>query len=257
MKISVVTPVYNGQETIRFCIESVSNQSFPSIEHIIVDGASTDKTTDILKEYPLKWISEKDNGIYDAFNKGINMATGDIICFLGTDDMYADTNVLQQIANAFTTHPEISIVYGDMVFVDKNDISKITRYWKSSPFKPGLFKKGWLPQNHALFIRRSVFQQHGLFNLQFKVSSDYELQYRFFEKLQLNTLYLPGVMVKMRAGGVSNSGVRNVYKNLKECYDVLKFHKVKHPFSYIINTILYRSKQVFIPADIKKMYKPK
>jgi glycosyltransferase involved in cell wall biosynthesis len=257
MKITVITPVYNGQETIRSCIESVSNQSLSCKEHIIVDGGSTDKTIDVLKGHPVRWISEKDNGIYDAFNKGINMATGDIICFLGADDMYADTNVFQSIVDTFIARPEIAIVYGDMIFVKRGDISKITRYWKSSPFKPGLFRKGWLPQNHALFIRRSVFHEYGSFDLQYRSASDYELQYRLFEKLQLNSFYLPGIMVKMRAGGVSNSNLRNVYKNLKECYDILKFHKVKYPFPYIINTIFYRFKQAFVPSNIKKMYQSK
>ena len=256
MKITVITPVYNGQETIRSCIESVSDQSFPFKEHLIVDGASTDKTIDILKEYPLKWISEKDNGIYDALNKGINIATGEIICFLGSDDMYAQPHVLQKIANAFETNPEIDIVYGDMIFVERDDISKITRYWRSSPFKPGLFKKGWLPQNHSLFIRRNVFEKHGLFNLQFEIS-DYELQYRFFEKLNLQTLYLPGIVVKMRSGGVSNSSLQNIYNNMKGIHDILKFYKVKHPYIYVINTLFYRFKQVFIPSDIKKTYKSK
>jgi glycosyltransferase involved in cell wall biosynthesis len=256
MKITVITPVYNGDETIRSCIESVSAQSFPFKEHLIVDGASTDKTVDILKEYPLKWISEKDSGIYDALNKGINMCAGEIVCFLGSDDLYAQPHVLQKIADTFNQNPDTDIVYGDMIFVDRNDISKITRYWKSSPFRPGLFKKGWLPQNHTLFIRRHVFEKYGLFNLQFEIS-DYELQYRFFEKLNLKTLYVPGVTVAMRSGGVSNSSLQNIYNNMKGIHDVLKFYKVKHPFTYIISTLFYRFKQVFIPSDIKKMYKSK
>jgi len=143
-----------------------------------------------------------------------------------------------------------------MIFVDRNDSSKITRYWKSSPFRPGLFKKGWLPQNHTLFIRRHVFEKYGLFNLQFEIA-DYELQYRFFEKLNLKTLYVPGVTVTMRSGGVSNSSLQNIYNNMKGIYDILKFYKVKHPLPYIINTLLYRLRQVFIPSEIKKMYKSK
>ena len=143
-----------------------------------------------------------------------------------------------------------------MIFVDRNDSSKITRYWKSSPFRPGLFKKGWLPQNHTLFIRRHVFEKYGLFNLQFEIA-DYELQYRFFEKLNLKTLYVPGVTVTMRSGGVSNSSLQNIYNNMKGIYDILKFYKVKHPLFYIINTLLYRLRQVFIPSEIKKMYKSK
>jgi len=256
MKISVITPVFNGEGTIRSCIESVIEQNFSSGEHVIVDGASCDKTIDIIKQYQLKWISEKDKGIYDALNKGINLSTGDIICFLGSDDMYSHPDIFQKIADTFDRNPENDIVYGDMIFVDRNDTSKITRYWKSSPFRPGLFKKGWLPQNHTLFIRRHVFEKYGLFNLQFEIA-DYELQYRFFEKLNLKTLYVPGVTVTMRSGGVSNSSLQNIYNNMKGIHDVLKFYNVKHPYTYIINTLFYRFKQVFIPSDIKKMYKSK
>jgi glycosyltransferase involved in cell wall biosynthesis len=256
MKISVITPVFNGERTIRSCIESVLEQNFSSREHVIVDGASSDKTIDIIKQYQLKWISEKDKGIYDALNKGIILSTGDIISILGSDDMYSHPDIFQKIADTFDRNPDTDIVYGDMIFVDRNDTSKITRYWKSSPFRPGLFKKGWLPQNHTLFIRRHVFEKYGLFNLQFEIA-DYELQYRFFEKLNLKTLYVPGITVTMRSGGVSNSSLQNIYNNMKGIYDILIFYKVKHPFTYIINTLFYRFKQVFIPSDIKKMYKSK
>ena len=260
MKISVITPVYNGQETIQSCIISVLNQSYPDKEYIVVDGGSTDKTTEILKTYTspvLKWISEKDKGLYDAFNKGIMIATGDIVCFLCADDMYAHPNVLQKIADVFASNPEAEIVYGDIIYVDKDDLSKIQRYWKSSAFKPGLFKRGWLPPNTALFIRRSVFLQHGLFSLQYKMAADYEMQYRFFEKLQIKSVYISDVMVRMRSGGMSNAGISNMYTSLKECYKALKYHKVKNPIFYIINTMFYRLRQILIPTDIKEVYKLK
>lgn len=254
MKITVITPVFNGQETIRSCIESVLTQSYPDKEYIIIDGGSTDNTVDILKTYKdrsLKWISEKDNGLYDAFNKGIMMATGNVVCFLCADDMYEHTNVLLKIADTFRIHPEAGIVYGDIIYVDKDDLSKIKRYWKSSPFKPGLFKKGWLPPNTALFIRRSVFLQHGLFSLQYKMASDYEMQYRFFEKFRVNSVYISDIMVRMRSGGMSNSSLQSIYKSLKECYNALKDHKVKFPILYIMNTLFYRFKQTFIPKHVK------
>jgi len=251
MKFSVITPVFNGERFIRDCIESVLNQNYSDKEYIVVDGASTDRTVDILKEYSLTWISEKDRGLYDAFNKGINISTGDIVCFLCADDMYAHTNVLQLAADTFASNPGADIVYGDIVYVDRNDLSKVTRYWKSSPFKPGLFKKGWLPPNTALFIRRSVFIEHGLFNLQFKMASDYEMQYRFFEKLRIKTSYISNIMVRMRSGGMSNAGLSGMYKSLNECYKALKQHNVKFPIVYIINTLFYRLRQVFIPSHIK------
>jgi glycosyltransferase involved in cell wall biosynthesis len=252
MKISVITPVYNGEATIRFCIDSVLKQDYPDVEHIIIDAVSTDKTVEILQEYPVKWISEKDTGLYDAFNKGIQMATGDIVCFLGSDDFYDQPGVLQLVARTFTANPEADIVYGDIVYVKKRDITKITRYWKSSPFRRGLFRKGWLPPNTALFIKRSVFNQHGYFNLKFKLAADYELQYRFFELLRLKAIYVPGIMVRMRSGGVSNSNWKNIYKSLKECYQALRLHHVRFPLIFIINTLFYRLNQVLIPTRIKK-----
>lgn len=256
MKITVITPVFNGQETIRSCIDSVLIQSYPDKEYIIVDGKSADNTVDILKTYKdksLKWISEKDKGLYDAFNKGILMATGDVVCFLCADDMYEHNNVLLKIADTFRTHPETDIVYGDIIYVDKDDLSKIKRYWKSSPFKPGLFKKGWLPPNTALFIRRSVFLQYGLFSLQYKMASDYEMQYRFFEKFRVNSIYISDIMARMRSGGMSNSNLQGMYNSLKECHEALKHHGVRFAFLYIINTIIYRLKQTFIPDQIKKI----
>jgi len=256
MKISVITPVFNGEEMIESCIESVLGQDHRSKEHVIVDGGSKDKTVEIIKKYQVKWLSEKDEGLYDAINKGIKMSTGDIICFLGSDDMYSHSNVYREVSNKFEANPGIDIIYGDMIFVDRNDTSKIVRYWKSSQFKPGLFKKGWLPQNHTLFIRRNIFENYGSFDLRFEIS-DYELQYRFFEKLKLNTLYIPGVIVKMRSGGVSNSSIRNIYNNMKGIYNILKFYKVRGALIYIVNTLFYRYRQTFIPSEIKHTYKSK
>ena len=258
MKISVITPVFNGQDTLRSCIQSVLNQNHADKEYIVVDGGSNDKTVDILKTYSskdLKWISEKDKGLYDAFNKGIRMATGDVICFLCADDMYTHENVLQTISNTFNSHPEYDIVYGDIIYVNRKNLDKIDRYWKSSPFHPGLFKKGWLPPNTALFIRKNVFDKYGTFDLRFKFASDVDLQYRFFEVHRLNTFYTPGIFVTMRSGGVSNSSWKGMYKSLKECYEALKSHNEKFPFLFVFNTLFYRLNQVFIPKEIKKNYK--
>jgi len=254
MKISVITPVYNGQETIQACIESVLMQSYPDKEYIIIDGGSTDNTIDILKRSTnnsVKWISEKDKGLYDAFNKGIMMATGDVVCFLCADDMYEHKNVLQIIADTFVSHPGTDMVYGDIIYVDKDNLSKIKRYWKSSPFKPGLFKKGWLPPNTALFIKRSIFLKHGLFSLDYRMAGDYEMQYRFFEKLRIPSFYISNIMVRMRSGGMSNSDLKGMYKSLKECYNALKNHKVRFPLFYIINTVFYRIRQLPIMRKLK------
>jgi glycosyltransferase len=258
MKITVITPVFNGETTIKTCIESVLNQTYRSMEYIIVDGSSKDNTVAIIKEYHderLTWVSEKDSGLYDAINKGIKMSSGDVICFLCADDMYANNTVLEKIGNVFDNNPDKDMIYSDIVYVNRNDLTKIDRYWKSCTFEAGLFKKGWLPPNTALFIKKRIFLEHGMFSLDYKFASDFELQYRFFEKLKIKSLYSPGILVKMRSGGVSNSSLRNMYRSLRECYLALKSHKVKYPLPYIINTVFYRLRQVFIPSAIKKLYK--
>jgi len=256
MKISVITPVYNGGEMIRYCVNSVAKQSYNNKEHIIVDGLSSDNTVSIIKSFEyghVKLLSEGDKGIYDAFNKGINLATGDVICFLSADDMYAHADVLQSMAALFESHTQIDMAYGDIVYVDRHDLSKINRYWESSPFKSGLFKKGWMAPNTALFIRKNVFRKYGVFNLKFKMASDYELQFRFFETHKLESLYAPGIMVRMRSGGISNSSLKNIYDSLKECYKALSDQNVRFPFVYIINILFYRLRQTKIPNAVKKL----
>jgi glycosyltransferase involved in cell wall biosynthesis len=237
-------------------MDSVAKQTYPNKEHIIVDGFSSDGTVAIIKNYGgnhIKLLSEKDKGLYDAFNKGIELADGNIICFLCADDMYAHENVLQSIADAFQLHPETDMVYGDIIYVDRHELSKVVRYWRSSSFTPGLFKKGWMAPNTALFIRRDLFKKYGAFDLKFKMASDYELQFRFFEKHQLKSMYVPGIMVRMRSGGVSNSSLKNIYKSLKECYIALLGQDARFPFIYIINTLFYRLRQTKIPPAISKL----
>jgi glycosyltransferase involved in cell wall biosynthesis len=201
----------------------------------------------------IKLLSEKDAGLYDAFNKGIGLADGDVVCFLCADDMYAHENVLQTVAETFRSSAEADMVYGDIAYVDRNNLSKVRRYWKSCQFRKGLFKKGWLPPNTALFIRRDVFKKYGAFSLEFRMASDYEMQFRFFEKHLLKSVYVPGIMVYMRSGGMSNSNLRSMYTSLKECYNALSGQKVVFPIFYIVNTLFYRLRQTRIPSHIKKM----
>jgi len=256
LKISVITPVYNGETMIKDCMASVLHQTYQNKEHVIVDGLSSDNTAEVVtstKTEFVKLISEKDKGIYDAFNKGISLASGDIICFLSADDMYAHEHVFQSIADIFHKQPGLSMVYGDIIYVDRDDLSKVVRYWKSSPFKPGLFKKGWMAPNTGLFIRKDLFTKYGLFNLNLKMASDYELQFRFFEKYKLQSVYVHNLIVRMRSGGVSNSSLRNIYKSLAECYTALRQQKIRFPFIYIINTLIYRFRQTNIPDEIKQL----
>lgn len=255
MKISVITPVFNGELLIKDCMKSVADQTFQNKEHIIIDGLSYDNTVGVIQKFGndyVKLLSEKDRGLYDAFNKGIELAGGDVVCFLCADDMYAHENVLQTIASAFGSLPEADIIYGDILYVERSNLSKIVRYWKSAPFKQGLFQRGWLPPNTAVFIRRQVFEKYGIFNLKFKMAADYELHFRLFEKHKLKSIYLPGIIARMRSGGVSNANIKNMYHSLKECYEALLDQGVRFPLIYIINTLFYRLRQTVVPFRIKK-----
>jgi len=214
IKISVVSVSFNSKNTIDNAISSVISQSCKNIEYIAIDGGSTDGTVDIIKSYGgkiTKFISEPDKGIYDAMNKGIRMASGDVIGILNSDDMYADDAVLKDVAETFE-RTGADAVYGDLVYVDKDDTNKVVRYWKSGPYKPGSFRKGWHPAHPALFVRKAIYDKYGVFDTSFDISADFELMLRFFEKHKIKTAYLPRVLVKMRMGGESNGSLANIIK---------------------------------------------
>ena len=213
MGVSIITAVYNGVQTISDCIESIQNQSCP-VEHIIIDGGSTDGTIDIIEEYKsdiARVVSEPDNGIYDAMNKGIQLVSGDIVGILNADDFYADSTVLEKVADAFADK-SIGSCYGDLQYVGKNDTKKVIRYWKSSKYKHGKFKYGWMPPHPTFFVRRSIYEKFGFFNLELGSAADYELMLRFLLKHKITTTYIPKVLVKMRAGGMSNASLKNRLK---------------------------------------------
>ena len=200
MRISVITVVHNNVENIKDAIDSVHGQTYKNIEHIIIDGLSTDGTVEIVKSYGKKinkFITEKDKGIYDAMNKGITLASGDIIGILNSDDIYFDDNVLEDVVNVFKEKQSDSI-YGDLIYVEKNNINEVVRYWKSSAFKLGSFAKGWHPPHPTFFAKRNLYQNYGLFDLNMKVSADFDLMLRFLEKNKITTSYIPRVLVKMR-----------------------------------------------------------
>lgn len=208
MKISIITITYNSQLTVEDTIQSVITQDFPNIEYIIIDGLSKDKTLDVVNAYSKyihRVISEKDNGLYDALNKGIRVASGDVIGMLHSDDVYADTRVISKIAQQFAADPEVEGVYADLVFVDRNDTGKILRTWKAGEFEPDAFKKGWMPPHPTFFVKKSVYDRFGGFNLDLKLSADYELMLRLIHKHGIKISYLPETIVKMRMGGISNT----------------------------------------------------
>lgn len=242
MKISLITATYNSRKHLPSVLESIRQQTYPNLEHILVDGGSTDGTVEYLRQckLPLYIISESDQGIYDALNKGIQRATGDIIGFLHSDDMLASPQTLENIANAFSNSsfslPEpvegregASILYGDLVFIDQQDPNKVVRYWQSQSFKPAMLRRGWMPPHPTLFMRREVYEKHGLFNIHLKCAADYDYILRVFQDKTLNIHYLPEVITKMRMGGVSTKGIRNLLNKKKEYYWVLKNNKMPNP----------------------------
>ena len=210
MKISIITACYNSELTIESTIQSVLEQDCSSIEYIIIDGNSTDKTLSIIEKYKSKIdlvISENDKGIYDALNKGIKNSSGDIIGFLHADDFFKSNNTLTNVLNSFSD--DIDMVYGDVEYVSKENLSKVTRYWKSGNYKPGIFKWGWMPPHTGFFLKKSCYYKYGLYSLELGTSADYELMLRMFELHRLSHFYLPQIITCMRLGGVSNRTLKN------------------------------------------------
>lgn len=223
MKISIITVCYNSAKTIGDTLKSVANQKDVNIEHILIDGASTDETIKIIKQYDsvTTLISEPDKGIYDAMNKGIALATGDIVGTLNADDFYANDHVLSEVSRIFLD-PNIDACYGDLVYVSEVNAAKAVRFWKSNNYKSGLFKSGWMPAHPTFFVRKNVYEQLGKFNLNYKIAADFELLFRFIEKNKVNTKYLPKVIVKMRLGGTTNKSIYNVIRQNKEIFTILR-----------------------------------
>lgn len=241
--------------TIKTAIESVMMQTYINYEHIIMDSCSNDKTGEIVKSYKsskIRYFVEKDNGCTDGLNKGIEKITGDIVYFLCCDDILFDENVFQDVINCFENNKKLEMCFSDIVFVKRDNTKEILRYWKSSNFEPGIYNTGWIPAFTSLFVTKSALQQSGSFDLQFTYGADLDIMYRFLEKDRLVSKYIPRVLVKMRAGGMSNAGIIGIVNGLKIYYDVLKFHGMKFPFISIPLTLIYRSKQLIIPNSIRQ-----
>lgn len=226
MKVSIITVVYNAEHTVAGAIESVLSQDYKNIEYIIVDGASTDGTLNVVKKHKqhiAKIISEKDKGIYDAMNKGIAAASGDIIGILNADDFYASKDAISSIVKEFK-NAKSDAVYSDLVYVDQLNTDKVVRYWKSSSFSKKMFFNGEFPPHPTLFINRSVYKRLGAFRIDLKLSADFELMLRYLGKNAITTSYMPKVLIAMRMGGASNASVKRIWKSLMECVKAFKIN---------------------------------
>ena len=208
---------------------NIYNQKYSRLEHIIVDGKSNDGTIEIIKnnkDYRTILISEKDDGIYNAINKGINNSTGDIICLLHSDDLYANNNILNIIAEKFTEDQSINLIYGDLEYVYKNRIHKVLRKWNAGKYNYKKLKYGWMIPHPTMFIRRDVINLIGKYNEGYKISSDYDYILRCLLNVNIKTYYIPDVLVKMRLGGTSNMSVNKIIKKSKEDYKIIKSNKI-------------------------------
>lgn len=213
MKISLITAAYNSGTTFRDTIRSVLSQTYGDIEYIIVDGLSTDNTPEIIREYEplfagrMRWVSEKDNGLYDAMNKGIRMATGDVVGILNSDDFFTSPDVLERVFEAFRDEPTLDAVYGDIHFVNPDNLDSCVRYYSSRVFRPWLMRLGFMPAHPSFYVRREVYVRYGLYKTHYKVCADYEWMLRTVFVGGIHIRYLGMDMVTMRMGGVSTHGV--------------------------------------------------
>jgi glycosyltransferase involved in cell wall biosynthesis len=218
MKVSIITITYNSAETLEDTIRSVLSQDYPFIEYIIVDGASKDETMHIVNRYADKIahvISEPDKGIYDAMNKGVSCATGDVVGILNSDDFYADSSVIADIVTSLK-QSNSDACYADLVYVDKENTGRVVRSWKSGEYTPGFFLRGWMPPHPTFFLKRAVYEKYGLYSLELRSSADYELMLRMVHKHGISLSYLPRVITKMRTGGQSNVTIKNRWRANKE-----------------------------------------
>jgi len=243
LKISIITVSYNSDRTIETTFESVKKQTYNDIEYILIDGGSTDNTLKIAKKYNEiinVLVSEKDNGLYDAMNKGIKLANGDIVGLINSDDLFCDPDALSKVVKVFETNKNLDSVYADLFYVSQKNINHISRRWISGLQKP--FKYGWHPAHPTFYIKKSVYDKYGLFDLSFKLAADFEIMLRFLDKFKISTTYLKEPLVKMRLGGETNKSFKNIYNQNLECLRAFKKNDLKvikflYPFFRIIPKI--------------------
>lgn len=248
MKISIITVVRNAESTIEDTIRSVLKQDYPDVEHILIDGASTDCTMQVVNRYRNHFaeiVSEPDEGIYDAMNKGVARASGDVIGLLNADDVYQDSTVLSQVA-AVHRDSAVDACYADLVYVKNDDVSKVVRYWRSREHVPGLSFNGWMPAHPTLFLKKEVYQRVGVFDTSLRYQSDLEFCTRLFEVHKISSRYIPELWVRMRQGGVTNNSLKNLLRGNWESYRAMKKLGLRrNPVTFFIIKFSSRLRQYF------------
>jgi glycosyltransferase involved in cell wall biosynthesis len=248
LKVSIITITRNSELTLKDTIDSVVNQTYQNIEYIFIDSKSTDNTLPIIQSFGKKisiLVSEKDDGLYDALNKGIALATGDIIGILHSDDFYVNNKVIENVVNTLT-NKNADALYADMYYVEKNNTNKIHRKWKSGNYTDGMFLNGWMPPHPTFFVKREVYKQFGSFNLNLTSAADYELMLRFIHKQKIKLAYLPEFIIKMRLGGKSNISLKNRMIANKEDRLAWKINNLKPNFFTLYIKPLRKIIQLFV-----------
>jgi glycosyltransferase involved in cell wall biosynthesis len=250
MKISIITPTYNSAKTLARTIESVIAQNYSDLEYIVIDGASTDNTKEIVADYKdklnIKFVSEPDKGIYDAMNKGVKLATGDIIGILNSDDFYDNSDVLNNVAKTFEDS-KIDAVYGDIKYFSE-DTNKVSRYWKAGEYQENKLNNGWIIPHPALFIRKSIYDKCGLFNTDLKLAADYEFILRLLKIHKINIKYLPETFVRMYSGGASGNSLKQRIKGWQELKMAWEMGGLKLPRLFILRRVISKLSQFLLNA---------
>jgi glycosyltransferase involved in cell wall biosynthesis len=242
LKVSIITVSFNSAKTIADTIESVLSQDFPEIEYIIVDGNSSDDTVKIIRQYEnriSKWISEKDQGMYDAMNKGIAMATGDVIGILNSDDVYMNNHVISDLM-ALLEKKKAQVVFADLILVDQNDDNKVLRYYDSGHFHPDKFRYGWMPAHPTVFVRRELYQAVGKFSTTYQIAADYEMLIRMLAIQKAPYAYFPKPVVRMRSGGASTAGISRNWILNKEIVRACKENGIYSNMAMLLLKLPYK-----------------
>ena len=254
LPITLLTASWNSSSTIGDTLRSVAKQSYPAIEHIIIDGASRDDTLAVIEregKHVARVVSEPDKGIYDAYNKGIGLASHDIIGFINSDDFYAHKDVISEVMAAFSADPDLEAVHADLVYVDSADSNRIVRHWKSRKCNERTITRGFIPAHPTVFLRRSVYDKVGTFNTDFRLAADYDFLLRVFHLHRVKSLYLPRIWVRMRVGGATGGSIASIKLQNDEIRRAQERYGVNYPiakfyFWKVTDRIMQRLRRGFV-----------